>query len=484
MLDNALDGFNNCLCAYGQTGSGKTFSVLGADDPPESRGLLPRILQELFSRLEHIDTQAEQEQIRDLLLPMNEKPAKLTVRHHPTLGIYVAGLTTNAVSSYQEVQSILDFGTKARSVASTNMNSASSRSHCIFTFNLLKSGGGREQCASVNLVDLAGSERQKKTGTSGSQLKEGAMINQSLSNLALVINKLASFDDEKTDFVPFRNSKLTYILQESLSGNSKTVLIAALSPAFSNLEETLGTLKFAQTCKKATPENSKLQQQLQDTEQLLAQMEQDYQVQLAEAKKLEESRKKALGDLGLDLAEISGAVGMDLNVPQLVNLSDDASLRGLAPMKRDVTCCASGLQFQVKPFSNNVKGGGLLELNLHSKDSTVSLNCIVAGCLVYFLPANVETTIGSDKDCKIVLSGLGIQPFMLVAMRALSPSPPRVVGVWLHRLHFPEGASTPQPLRGDAAELTESEHKRRASLRALLQKAVLGQDCRAAPNDV
>ncbi|CAK9031955.1 Kinesin-like protein KIF13B (Kinesin-like protein GAKIN) [Durusdinium trenchii] len=275
---------------------------------------------------------------------MNEKPAKLTVRHHPTLGIYVAGLTTNAVSSYQEVQSILDFGTKARSVASTNMNSASSRSHCIFTFNLLKSGGGREQRASVNLVDLAGSERQKKTGTSGSQLKEGAMINQSLSNLALVINKLASFDDGKTDFVPFRNSKLTYILQESLSGNSKTVLIAALSPAFSNLEETLGTLKFAQTCKKvatkavrneansgsivedltaeitrlkeqlkasqATPENSKLQQQLQDTEQLLAQMEQDYQVQLAEAKKLEESRKKALGDLGLDLAEISGAVGM------------------------------------------------------------------------------------------------------------------------------------------------------------------------------
>ncbi|CAJ1356747.1 unnamed protein product, partial [Effrenium voratum] len=252
ILDNAMDGFNNTLFAYGQTGSGKTHSVLGEYDPPENRGLLPRILQDLFRRVGEQKSEAVEfqchvsyleiynEQIRDLLIPMTEKPPKLTVRHHPKLGIYVAGLTTNAVTSYSDVQSILDFGTKARSVAATNMNSASSRSHCIFNFTLLKREGSHEQR----------SERQKKTGASGSQLKEGAMINQSLSNLALVINKLASSSDEgKADFVPFRNSKLTHILQDALSGNSKTVMIAAISPALSNYEETLGTLKFAQTCK-------------------------------------------------------------------------------------------------------------------------------------------------------------------------------------------------------------------------------------------
>ncbi|CAE7190037.1 KIF13B [Symbiodinium pilosum] len=334
-----MDGFNNCLFAYGQTGSGKTHSVLGADDPPENRGLLPRILLELFKRIETTRSSAKvefqcqawqehaefdycssrrepeptprtwqvsyleiyNEQIRDLLVPLTDKPAKLTapllqvelVRHHPKLGIYVAGLTTNAVTTYEEVQSILDFGAKSRSVprgckgsvgasgfnevcfVGLARNSASSRSHCIFNFVLLKrevaDGVDSEQRASVNLVDLAGSERQKKTGASGSLLKEGAMINQSLSNLALVINKLAASgrDDGKADFVPFRNSKLTHILQlgwsykehpmlpqdfdgqESLSGNSKTVMIAALSPALSNFDETLSTLKFAraQTCK-------------------------------------------------------------------------------------------------------------------------------------------------------------------------------------------------------------------------------------------
>ncbi|CAJ1382175.1 unnamed protein product [Effrenium voratum] len=279
ILDNAMDGFNNTLFAYGQTGSGKTHSVLGAGpklpQPVSAGGSMilqriedfcrrpdeARILQDLFRRVGEQKSEAVEfqchvsyleiynEQIRDLLIPMTEKPPKLTVRHHPKLGIYVAGLTTNAaargkktkneVTSYSDVQSILDFGTKARSVAATNMqlganvNSASSRSHCIFNFTLLKREGSHEQRASswqefkpAEAKGTPGSERQKKTGASGSQLKEGAMINQppggqlvpgapgrSLSNLALVINKLASSSDEgKADFVPFRNSKLTHIL--------------------------------------------------------------------------------------------------------------------------------------------------------------------------------------------------------------------------------------------------------------------------------
>merc|ERR1719316_1659801 len=171
---------------------------------------------------------------------------------------------------------MMEFGMKTRTVAATSMNDRSSRSHCIFTFSMtqLKGPDPNKPLAQlrsrINLVDLAGSERQKKTQASGDRLKEGAMINQSLSNLALCIHKLAEISDaaarhkKNNDFVPFRNSKLTHILQESLVGNSKTVMMAAISPAPSNALETVGTLRFAQSVKKIQTKATKNEEKDED----------------------------------------------------------------------------------------------------------------------------------------------------------------------------------------------------------------------------
>eukprot|EP00392_Amoebophrya_sp_AT5.2_P000602 g603.t1 len=294
LLNNAVKGYNDTLFAYGQTGSGKTWSVIGGKDMNVDAGLLPRMVQHIFGMLE-ARTVAEpdwafqvrvsyleiyNDKLRDLLNPksnyvgpsfnpaaqMNQKggQAALEVRQHPKFGIHVPGLTESASTSAQEVMKLMDFGMKARTVAATSMNDRSSRSHCIFTVNVTQiKGSDPSKPASllrskVNLVDLAGSERQKKTNATGDRLKEGAQINQSLTNLALVIHALAkSFSGAKKsrgdgvdgDFIPFRNSKLTYLLQESLVGNSRTVMIAAVSPARSNYEETLSTLRFANSVK-------------------------------------------------------------------------------------------------------------------------------------------------------------------------------------------------------------------------------------------
>lgn len=407
LLDNTFEGFNSCMFAYGQTGAGKSFSVLGSESPPDNQGLLPRILRAIFERT---SSQAEDkhkfqchvsymeiynENIRDLLIPLDKnRSQKLEVKHHPQFGNYVPGLTVNAVTSYVDVKKILDFGIKTRSVASTNMNATSSRSHCIFTFTLFRQqeddSRKSEQRASLNVVDLAGSERASKTGASGDRLKEGAKINQSLSSLAIVINKLAKTSNRGNGFIPFRNSKLTQVLQESLSGNSKTIMIAALSPALSNVAETLSTLRFAQTCKdiktsavknekteavvaELTAEIARLKErleqgndaglllQVQDAEALKQQLVQDYEVQLSEAKSLEQMRAKAMEDMGLDISEISGMAKVDPHVPQLINLSEDSSL---------------------------------------------------SGCLVYFLLPDKDMKLGSDSACDIVLTGLGIHPHM------------------------------------------------------------------------
>ena len=275
LLKNALDGYNDCLFAYGQTGSGKTWSVIGGKDMETEGGLLPRMIYEIFKLMtEKHNAEPEwtfqcrvsyleiyNDKLRDLLDPKSgeEKSKGLECRQHPNLGIYVPGLIESATTSPDEVMKLMDFGMKQRSVAATSMNDRSSRSHCIFTFSLLQLKGKPEKPSTmlrskVNLVDLAGSERQKKTNAGGDRLKEGAQINQSLTALALVIHALAKGASAKKgaekEFVPFRNSKLTFLLQESLQGNSKTVMIAAVSPASSNFDETVGTLRFAARVKK------------------------------------------------------------------------------------------------------------------------------------------------------------------------------------------------------------------------------------------
>ena len=239
----------------------------------ELQGIIPRMNTALFERVteeKRAKTSVQflvtasyfeiyNEIIFDLLDPTDrkKKPAAakggLEIKEHPVLGVYVKGLQEIVVDSPDKMQALIDQGMGSRTTASTQMNADSSRSHSVFTIKVHKKDLDDESknvFAKVNLVDLAGSERVKSTGATGATLKEGANINKSLSALGNVINALVeSAKGKKGNFVPYRNSKLTRVLQESLGGNSITAMLAALSPAACNFEETLSTLKYANRAK-------------------------------------------------------------------------------------------------------------------------------------------------------------------------------------------------------------------------------------------
>jgi len=259
LIDSVLEGFNATIFAYGQTGCGKSFSMQGCNNPKELRGVIPNAFEHIFDEINAADDreflvrcsylEIYNENIRDLL-SNNEK--KLEVKEDPKKGVFVQNLTTIVVEDEITLNNIVEKGLKNRSVAATQMNSESSRSHAIFTIVVEVSetdtSTGREifRAGKLNLVDLAGSERQKKTGASGDRLKEGSKINLSLSALGNVISSLS---DGKGKHVPYRDSKLTRLLQDSLGGNTKTLMIAACSPADYNYEETLSTLRYAKRAK-------------------------------------------------------------------------------------------------------------------------------------------------------------------------------------------------------------------------------------------
>lgn len=267
LLDNAFQGYNNCIFAYGQTGSGKSYSMMGYG--PEA-GVIPRICKSMFERIEHMqrDSNAKctvevsyleiyNERVRDLLNPATK--GNLKVREHPSTGPYVEDLAKLVVRSFQEIESLMDEGNKARTVAATNMNETSSRSHAVFTLTLVQkhhdsdTNMDLERAAKISLVDLAGSERATATGATGARLKEGAEINRSLSTLGRVIAALAEVSSGKKknmSMVPYRDSVLTWLLKDSLGGNSLTAMIAAISPADINYEETLSTLRYADSAKR------------------------------------------------------------------------------------------------------------------------------------------------------------------------------------------------------------------------------------------
>lgn len=268
ILSNVYKGYNCSLLAYGQTGSGKSFSVMGGTNN-KTKGLIPRICEAIFQKIEsetnplityeveisYIEIYAEQ--IRDLINPQKTPPGGLKVREHPKTGPYIEGLTEVAVDKYYIVKQFMLYGNKHRTTASTKMNDKSSRSHAVFTINFKTkySGGdlGRdsETSSKIQLVDLAGSERVKDSQVTGIHLKEAAQINKSLTTLGRVISSLAQKSTKKdSTFVPFRDSVLTWLLKDSLGGNSKTVMIAAISPASINYEESLNTLQYANSAKK------------------------------------------------------------------------------------------------------------------------------------------------------------------------------------------------------------------------------------------
>ncbi|MCJ1324865.1 kinesin-like protein Klp8 [Thelotrema lepadinum] len=267
LLDNAFKGYNNCIFAYGQTGSGKSYSMMGYG---AEYGVIPRICQSMFERIDEIQQDKNlkctvevsyleiyNERVRDLLNPATK--GNLKVREHPSTGPYVEDLAKLAVRSFKEIENLMDEGNKARTVAATNMNETSSRSHAVFTLTLtqrrhdVETSMDTEKVAKISLVDLAGSERATSTGATGARLKEGAEINRSLSTLGRVIAALADLSSgkqKKTSMVPYRDSVLTWLLKDSLGGNSLTAMIAAISPADINFEETLSTLRYADSAKR------------------------------------------------------------------------------------------------------------------------------------------------------------------------------------------------------------------------------------------
>ncbi|XP_029002305.1 kinesin-like protein KIF1A isoform X21 [Betta splendens] len=274
MLLHAFEGYNVCIFAYGQTGAGKSYTMMGKQDVKDQKGIIPLMCEDLFTKInDNTDNSMSYsvevsymeiycERVRDLLNPKNK--GHLRVREHPLLGPYVEDLSKLAVTSYNDIQDLMDSGNKARTVAATNMNETSSRSHAVFNIIFTQkrhdaeTDNTSEKVSKISLVDLAGSERADSTGAKGTRLKEGANINKSLTTLGKVISALAEVDSgpnknkkkkKVESFIPYRDSVLTWLLRENLGGNSRTAMVAALSPADINYDETLSTLRYADRAK-------------------------------------------------------------------------------------------------------------------------------------------------------------------------------------------------------------------------------------------
>uniref|UniRef100_A0A3B3CWK8 Kinesin-like protein n=1 Tax=Oryzias melastigma TaxID=30732 RepID=A0A3B3CWK8_ORYME len=266
MLLHAFEGYNVCIFAYGQTGAGKSYTMMGRQEQ-DQQGIIPLLCEDLFTKINDSNNDNNMsysvevsymeiycERVRDLLNPKNK--GNLRVREHPLLGPYVEDLSKLAVTSYNDIQDLMDSGNKARTVAATNMNETSSRSHAVFNIIFtqkkydMDTDNTSEKVSKISLVDLAGSERADSTGAKGTRLKEGANINKSLTTLGKVISALAEIKKKKVEsFIPYRDSVLTWLLRENLGGNSRTAMVAALSPADINYDETLSTLRYADRAK-------------------------------------------------------------------------------------------------------------------------------------------------------------------------------------------------------------------------------------------
>jgi len=430
ILRNAVAGYNGCLFAYGQTGSGKTYSLLGDKASP---GIMPCVIDELFHEKTALEANPHKQlrvwisyleiyndHLYDLLEVEGKSAAsgsdasskhdasqRLAIRDHPNMGVFVPGLSTVPCESADAVHRLVAFGHKRRAIAATAMNDHSSRSHAVFVIKLqcldsTRTEAGdrdhkKELHSRINLVDLAGAERQSKVSASGTILKQGCAINKGLSALALVIKELADRQSRKAGSnsgIPFRASKLTWLLKDSLAGNSRTHMLANISPACENLSETISTLRFAASVKTiktvatqnrctqdelvsslkreleslrarimAPRDSMKQQVQVFEREQLIADLTQDYKLQIEHAKLMQEARDSMVKDMALSADGIQTAFGVDAQTPYLLNMASCSSL---------------------------------------------------AGSLLYYIPQGLQRTIGSAQDNAICLTGLGLAEYLCI----------------------------------------------------------------------
>uniref|UniRef100_A0A8C2ZWC8 Kinesin family member 1C n=1 Tax=Cyclopterus lumpus TaxID=8103 RepID=A0A8C2ZWC8_CYCLU len=393
MLLHAFEGYNVCIFAYGQTGGGKSYTMMGKQEPGQE-GIIPQLCEDLFQRtggnsdpdlnysVEVSYMEIYCERARDLLNPKSQ--GTLRVREHPILGPYVEDLSKLAVTGFTDIRDLMDAGNKARTVAATNMNETSSRSHAVFTIVFTQqrrdqmTGLDTEKVSKISLVDLAGSERADSSGAKGTRLKEGANINKSLTTLGKVISALAEMSNKKrkSDFIPYRDSVLTWLLKENLGGNSRTAMIAALSPADINYEETLSTLRYADRAKQIRcnavineDPNAKLIRELKgeverlrnllfsqglqelldnagkvhqltpcthfikeeaaerllETEKIIAELNETWEEKLRKTESIRLDRESLLAEMGVSIKEDGGTLGVfsPKGTPHLVNLNED-----------------------------------------------------------------------------------------------------------------------------------------------------------------
>ncbi|OMJ83613.1 hypothetical protein SteCoe_15401 [Stentor coeruleus] len=371
VLNNAWEGYNCCLFAYGQTGSGKSYSMIGYGN---NKGIIPISFKEIFQRTDQRKSETKSfevlvsmleiynEKIQDLLVPVSQRvQGGLKVRESKDHGVFVEDLSKVQAADYEEIEKLMELGNTHRSIGATNMNATSSRAHTIFTieFKQITKEGNRkmEKVSVINLVDLAGSEKAGQTGATGDRLKEGCAINKSLVVLGSVIEALAekSMGKKGNVVVPYRDSALTRILSSALGGNSKTIMICALSPATVNYEETLSTLRYADRAKKIknhaivnetveaklTRENTELRNLLEELGGKDKIMELNEQVrELGGTEKLKELKEQiaALEKLkkeGMDFgthqikqAAAENEFRVDISGPHIKNITEDQQLTG------------------------------------------------------------------------------------------------------------------------------------------------------------
>ncbi|KAF8937161.1 kinesin-like protein Klp8 [Dissophora ornata] len=438
----------------------------------DERGIIPLSCHELFRRIEantdptrsyRVEVSYMEiycERVRDLLNPKNK--GHLKVREHPSLGPYVEDLSKLIVTSFQDIENLMDEGNKARTVAATNMNETSSRSHAVFTVLLtqkrydIETKLETEKVSRISLVDLAGSERANSTGATGARLKEGANINKSLTTLGKVISALADASSVAIApkkgakkpaevFVPYRDSVLTWLLKDCLGGNSKTTIIAALSPADVNYDETLSTLRYADQAKRiknkavvnedpnaklirelkeelldlrsklniydpshdgadSKPPNSlvtivdlhgntrtlskeQLQDEVQASEKIMAELNETWEEKLRRTQEIQQEREKTLEELGISVEKGHIGVHTPKKMPHLVNLNED-------PLMSEC------LVYQLKP-GNTVVG---------RLDSTVPADIRLSGPNIqdahcFFENNNSSVTLHPGKSSMTMVNG-------------------------------------------------------------------------------
>ena len=271
IVEGCLKGYNGTIFAYGQTGSGKTYTMSGLSTEGDDRGLTPRAFEHLFSKMRRLEEECingrleylckasfmeiYNENILDLLVAKKPSGVNHCIREDLKRGVYVEHLHEESCDTAAACNRLLQKGLESRQTAETQMNQQSSRSHAVFCLHIESRHTSSEglvntRRARLNLIDLAGSERQKSAGSGGKQLKEGCHINKSLSALGSVINALVEVSQGRARHIPFRDSKLTFLLKDSLGGNSRTTVIATIDPSSSSFGESLTTLKFAQRAKR------------------------------------------------------------------------------------------------------------------------------------------------------------------------------------------------------------------------------------------